>query len=127
MSHQSANETLRPGGEGPVLVTVNCAYGQSIHTIISHIENGQVTGAITQFHGNVVNLMIGNASAFLNKEFRVFCTIRDVIDRIPGQAVEDVHLMLSVRCNNSMVHKTWSETTEGTGAVFTFSLDILTL
>lgn len=127
MSHQSETGTLDPAQGGPVNLTIICGYGQSIHTKVDYIENGQIAQPITAFPHNADQKKIAQYTNVRNKEFRVFCTIHDVIDPTPGQEVEDIELTIRVSCNDSKVEKTWTQSTQGTGAIFTFSLDVFTL
>lgn len=124
MAHQSEVKTLDPGSEGFIYLTVNSAFGQSSYTVVSWLHMGKVTNQITSFHGNVVNLQLGSAADFMDKEFRVFSFVKDVIDKSNGLPDSDIQHTIYVRGTNDKCGKTWEETTQGVGAEFSYSLDV---
>lgn len=124
MKHQSEAKTLDPGREGFIYLTVNCAYGQSSYTVVSWLSRGEITKQITSFQGNVVNLKLGSAADFMDKEFRVFSMVKDVIDKSDGRPDMDIQHTILVSGNSDKAGKTWEEGTQGVGSEFGFSLDV---
>ncbi len=127
MSHQAATGTLDPTNGTDIQLTIECAYGQSIQTKVDYIENGQISDHIISFNDTTPQKIIASYDDARNKEFRVFCTVNDVQDPIPGEEVEDIEVTIRVICGDSIVERTWAKSTQGTGGVFTFSLDVFTM
>lgn len=127
MANLSKNSQLNLSSDGDILLDLACGYGQPVHTIIYRVgADGRAT-PVKEFNGDVKGLKLGRASEWINNTIRIFSTIDDRQDPIPGQPAEDIYLKDRVYCGSAFAEYPFIHSTHGTGerVTCTFEVSIL--
>jgi hypothetical protein len=115
MAYYSDSDILMISGQGVVLLTLQCGYGQPVKSTVYLKKLDGSTEKLTEFSDNIDSYNLGDSDSLKGQVIEIHSTIHDIRDTIPGQEVEDIKLNITVEYNTDSVDTEFLKRTKGKG------------